>query len=228
MLKSNFFKTIIAILTISMFITACDKDDDPINDKPGNNDGDPTTTEKVKTVKDVDVKDYTKWHYFSFAENEVIGSGEADPAKGDDAKWHDRKDWDIAFHRNNIRTNSGLSGVGNSGVCLTETEKIEDVKEVPANATFYIDEKAISFMAKSDMPPQFIESNLNIAMNKWVDYNHEEGIWKFYKKNVFLIRTADGKRYVKFKLVKFHNDKDESGHMTFKYQMTEPGSTSFE
>jgi hypothetical protein len=94
---------IIAALT---FVTSCsDDDENPTNSLP-----------ESAEILVLDASAYDTWHYFSFSENKIIGTGSADPTQPDDSTWKERDDWDIAFNRYHIRTNSGTSVKANGGL----------------------------------------------------------------------------------------------------------------
>ena len=57
---------------------------------------------QVDTTITVDASDYNEWIYFSLRDAEVVYI--EDP--------YSSYDWDIAFQRKHIKTNSGLSGIG--------------------------------------------------------------------------------------------------------------------
>ncbi len=215
MFKTNFFRFLMLALSVSILVSSCDEEKTP--DKPSN----------IKTIKDKDVRDYGKWYYFSFATGDFVGEGIAvkdtiSPIS--DSAWAERTDWDIAFHRNNVRTNSGLSGKGQGGVLPLTIKDMDDVKEVPAG-DFVVDAETHRFIAVEGMPPLFSTSSVCKKMNKWADFDHDTMAWYIDKerKGVFIVRTADGK-YVKFQFVNFLNDKDESGYLSFKYIYQANGS----
>lgn len=57
------------------------------------------------------------WTYISLKDSATVGFGQIGDSL-DDANWHDRTDWDIAFSEYGIRTNSGTSGIGNGGLTV--------------------------------------------------------------------------------------------------------------
>ncbi len=217
MFKTNVSRVFILLLGVALFTTACEKDKD--NPKPK-----PATVYEVKTVEDYNVKDHTKWYYFSF-DNGFVGEGSATPADGDDSLWMARMDWDIAFHRNNVRTNGGMSGNGQGGVMILNTNDFESVTQVP-EGEFVVDTIYTKFMNTPDMPPVYITSTLNEEANSWANYNHDEGAWLLEKRNVFVIKTANGK-YAKLQFLNFLNDEDASGYMTLQYVYAKDGGTTF-
>lgn len=217
MFKSNLFRVVILCLGVALYTSSCSKDDDP---KP-----EPSSVElEVKTVQNQDVSDYGKWYYFSFTTGKVVGEGSANPQDGDDAAWKERTDWDIAFHRNNVRTNGGVSGNGQAEAMALESEDIEAVKEVPEGA--FVADVNGEILPEFVMPPEYVESGLNSELNEFAKFEHETMAWSMAKTNVFIVKTADGK-YAKLQFVNFLNDKDESGFLTFKYVYQADGTMIF-
>ena len=67
--------------------------------------------EEIITI-DIDSSSYDDWVYFSLELGEIVDILESE----------DSMDWDIAFKRNNIKTNGGLSGVGNGCAIIDNTQ----------------------------------------------------------------------------------------------------------
>ena len=63
---------------------------------------------QIDTVLTIDASSYSNWVYFSFEQAEVI----------DVENPEESMEWDVAFQRKHIRTNSGLSGIGNGGALV--------------------------------------------------------------------------------------------------------------
>jgi hypothetical protein len=182
---------------------------------------------ETKTIEAKDVTPYDKWFYFSFEDDKFVGEGAADPEVGDDAEWANRTDWDIAFHRQNVRTNSGTSGKGAGGILALETEDFDAVKSVDLTtfeADAIVDE---SILAEFVMPPVYVSSSINAVANNWAILDHASKTWSIAKKNVFIVKTAKGK-YAKIQFLNFLNDQDKSGYLTLKYAFQKDGSTKFE
>lgn len=208
MKRMNLFK--IAILAFGLAFFASCGDDDNSTSKPLN----------VTEVKNLDAKDYTQWVYYSFEKGfeTPVGKGEADPEKGDDAKWKERTDWDIAFHRYDIRTNSGTSGKGKGGVIKMEETDLASVTEAPE--TGYI----VDVLGKVMLPKhQFVDGAVCATTKGWAKYIHGEGY--NIKPFILVVKTANGK-YAKIHVKNYLNEKDESGFISFDYVYQADGSTN--
>lgn len=103
---------------------------------------DPTTGQKIKSVT-LDVSAYDKFVYFSFEKGIVAIS---------DEQSEEYEAWDIAFHRTDIRTNSGLSTkIGAKGGAfetpmLLLTQKVE----LPKAELFEVDERFVIAVYHTD------------------------------------------------------------------------------
>ncbi len=177
---------------------------------------------KVESAE-INVEDYTLWYYFSFETGDVVGTGAADPSAADDATWKARKDWDLAFHRQDVRTNSGTSGDGQGGAQKASSSSLSAIKEAPVSG-FAVDD-SVSILPKFVMPPKYVKSAGNTLMSKWATHDHTEG-WSIVDQ-AFVVKTADGK-YAKVKLANFLNEDNESGHITMEYVYQPDGSTTLE
>ncbi len=189
-------------------------------------------TEKVKLSESLiggsfefNVKDRKKWYYYSF-DTGLVGTGSANPADGDDAKWSDRDDWDLAFHNTNVRTNGGTAGKGEAAAIKMSTEKMADVTKAPADG-YVVDDTIKIFLA---MPPTNPSQDVqhvpgNTEMNGWASFAHSSLVWTIHK-NVFVVKTAKGK-YVKMQFVDYLDEDDHGGLMKFDYVYQTDGSMNF-
>lgn len=113
-------KLIIAsCLALSACFVSCDKSKDT-----------PTVTQETVKNAVVNASDYAKWVYFSFEKGAIVELSEAEAKTS--------LDWDLAFHRYDIRTNSGKSGQGQGGAARTTLTDIKAKAMMPQS--FTIDE----------------------------------------------------------------------------------------
>ena len=156
-----------------------------------------------------------KWVYFSFAKNDT----EAIVAPTSS------QDWDIAFRRTTIKINGGTSGPGKSGVTMLRGVNFEDIKEVPVQAQFAIDDTLGNGFA---IPTGSDEG--------WYKYTGEPNHWILaLEDRVFIFRTA-AERYAKLKFVSYYSNgqppaqplQTDSGYYTFKFVYQGNGSMGFE
>ena len=88
------------------------------------------SNETVNSVV-VNATAYDQYVYFSFEQGKVVKT-----AKYDDEAIKKDKSWDIAFHRYELRTNSGLSGEGNGGAYEVGVQDIRQAVTIPAADKF--------------------------------------------------------------------------------------------
>lgn len=204
----------IAILATSALFTSCDKKDDPTSS--------PESMAKRHTQSRA-TKYGNDWVYFSFESGkEVAGINEENRAQ--------RLDWDIAFNRYNIRTNSGTSGKGKGGVIDTGKKQFKEVKNAPESG-YVVDEKAMIMFGFGKMmqggKPEMGESTLNKVLKGAIEIDTSNPPPKYIvSEHVYIVKTANGK-YVKMQVESFHNNKGESGYVTFRYVYQPDGTPKF-
>ncbi|MDR0658035.1 MAG: hypothetical protein LBG18_03735 [Mediterranea sp.] len=173
----------------------------------------------------VDASDYMKWVYFSF-ENGVTGTytaylddnGVADGTvvDGNGYKVNESSfDWDIAIHREDIRTNG-------AGAHNTEKTDLSEVTSVPAGVEYTADVSTtgkvildMSGMMQGNI--KYGPFKLNETLCGWLTKNISVMPPVYAIHNyVYVIRLADGK-YAKIQFTDRTNDTSVSGHITFTY-----------
>jgi len=149
----------------------------------------------------IDAHSYEEWTYFSFSSGSAIEV--SDPANS--------LDWDLGFQRLKIRANCGTSGPGNGGVENMGVIDFDSLTEAPAEG-YAVDEVLTLFPGS----PHEETVSINPEMTDW--YNMTGGMPPTItsKKEVFVVRTADGK-YAKIQLLDYYDKEGHSGFVTFKY-----------
>lgn len=186
---------LLGVFSLSLaFVTSCKKE-------PG--------TEPTTETVTVNASEFSDWQYFSFEKGEVIDLAEV----GDCETSKTKTNWDLAFHRGDIRTNSGVSGSGKGGALLTESTKLDDEIDIPASG-YTVDEEA-EIMIEMGADGYRTQSK-NETLAAWYSSN---GMPPVYVVNdlLFIVKTADGK-YAKVKFLDYTNDEGAGGHVKFTYQ----------
>lgn len=124
--KNKFRFAILLFGVLSAFIiTACSDNNSP---------DDPSQGENTLSVKQVSLSRKTAygndWIYYSLEKGKEVSVSEESHAEN--------TDWDIAFNRYNVRTNSGASGKGKGGALLTNIKDLAACTTVP-QGTFTVD-----------------------------------------------------------------------------------------
>lgn len=169
-------------------------------DKPQPIEGPALTFEDLdKGVTKVTVNATTPdtWVYFSFAKKE--------PQKPTDPK--NSKDWDIAFQRYLVISNSGIHGNGGVEVAIVKDKDLAGVTEAPKEGYLTDKEDSDDELADPDTP-FLVDGN-------WFLYNIREHLLKV-RQRVFVVKATDGKKY-KMQMLKYYDSKGRSGFPTFSW-----------
>ena len=196
-LKSNLMKW--ACLVLALAAVACD------DDKKKGPAGGTTEGERTRTFVSGDYA--SGWKYFSFKKGDFIET----PAKPNESL-----DWDVAFNRYYVKTNSGTSGKGKGG-CIDSEEKNFDAVTADKNAAFTVDDSLniMTTMGKNGKDSFNPEIECE-GSNSWAWYQYKEGVW-YYNHNVFIFRSADGQNCAKVIFDTYKDQMGNSGHITFRY-----------
>lgn len=202
------------LLTGLVAFTSCSKDD---NKTPT-----PIPPQNIaKEVKNLNASDEQKWVYFSFQTGTTV---EVTNPKTTD-------NWDIAFNRYNIRTNGGVSGIGEAEVVNTNSKDFAAVTKAPAEG--YEKDKEVTEYGRprpGQTQPSETKSEKNPVISGTVNKQDSKGWYNYtppkqgentphfeITKYVYVLKTAKGGKYVKIQLTGYTNDKNETGYITFSY-----------
>jgi len=188
---------------------------------------------KLKAVEkevSIDATAYDKWVYFSFEKGAILEQNSPVDAS------IEGKDWDIAFHRWDIRLNSGESGKGEAGAFLLKDKMgktgWDAVVEAP-DGDYIVDTTIAVTKAMGQRGPVKIEVPANTLIT-----GGSEGTWMTFKvmgpgnytseilNQIFVVKTASGK-YAKIWLKQYTNSEKKGGNITMKYAYQKDGSTLF-
>jgi hypothetical protein len=121
-------------------------------------------------------------------------------------------EWDLALRRGKVISNGGASSkLGQAGLIDMGDIDFETVTEVPVGN--YVQD--ISAKTETENP----------VLIKWYNYNYLSHKLTA-KKNIYAVRTADGK-YAKFQFLSFYCDNKEAGCVKIRYVYQDNGSNSF-
>ena len=204
-------KLMLALLGAVVVLSSCKKDSDSYT--PTNTD-DYTPTES-KSVS-VDASAFDKWIYFSFETGAVV----------EVADFTTSLDWDIAFHRSNIRLNCGKSGKGKGGCLSLGKVSFDAVAEVPAEGIYEID-ATMKVVKVYKQPMVEVEEPANVLMSQWVSMSGMGASGPIYtvNDNIYIVRTAKD-RYAKVWLNAYLKE-GKGGFITMKYAYQKDGSRKF-
>lgn len=190
-----------AALLCMAALASCDKNKGKDTD---GNDG--TDTVVSKQMKNLDVSAYDKWVYVSLEDGTSVAKGieEAAPEK-----------WDIAMHRENVKTNEG------SAIMTGETS-FDALTAIPEGSVFMPDELTYTEVVidNSQMMQEIIiydTTEINMVLEDWVTRSGMPPVYSV-QPNVYVVRTKEGK-YAKIQFTSYKGGEtgDETGFATFTY-----------
>ena len=181
---------------VCSLLFACDKNDDG-QTPPG-----------IQSAT-IDVRAYDQWIYFSFEQG--LLDSPTDPTTN--------TNWDLAFHRWDVRTNGGASGLGKGGAYAINQTSFDNIPE-PDAARLVTDEMILTYMQTPDMSGennQRVEVPANTELGQWLTVSMSS-IPPTYTlaNNVFMVRTADG-QWAAVRFTNYMNDRAEKGYASFSY-----------
>ncbi len=196
----------IFLFPIVLILTGCSKDDPE----------EPAPALEVKSVK-IDARSYSDWVYFSFEKGTTIEINKENFNKS--------LDWDIAFHRNDVRLNCGSSGQGAGGAVKTQAKSLSEVSTAPS--TGYIVDAVKSIMVKFTLPVPIFEDQPANNEIEWlnVDTSNPPPVYTLYD-HVYVVKTAAGK-FAKIKFANYLSDKNETMVISLDYVYQPDGSPRF-
>jgi len=189
------------IIAVVLIFSACKKDDnDPILSQ----------TFEVKATSS------TAWKYFSFAKNDTIVVADPDNST----------EWDLAFQRYRVRTNSGLSGNGLGGAANSYKKGqsgFDALTAVPDTSTFVVDE-TISVAVVMGYQDYIV----NPLLYTWFSLEFSaQGTQILPTDYVYIVKTSSGK-YAKVWFQSYYSTTNQSGYVTFQYKYQPDGSKNLE
>ena len=147
---------------------------------------------------------------------------------------YDRLDWDLAFCGYHMRTNSGTSGCGKGGAVdlgYGNYDKWTSLSQLSANSNWVTDTDSDVYVtySQSDWSHYLVIHHMDLNENPWFDPNSGpqrkltsanklldncislSGPPMSYDPSyhVYVVRTADGKRYFKLMIVSWYNTNSE-------------------
>ena len=166
---------------------------------------------------EVDATDGDTWQYYNLTENKLVGSGAENET--DNAAWAARTDWDIAFKKYKIRTNSGAASSTDAkgGVyTFAETEKYESINALPADAVFATDE-AVTEEGMGGVTTTVI-SPATVILFKLDEEGDKLMPPVYLQAPVYAFRSADGTKVFKTLFTQYKDADNVTGKIMFDYK----------
>lgn len=198
-MKKLRFKNAILIIVALMIFSACEEDE---KNDPG--------TETITTM--VEATSYTDWVYYSLPESKVVDV--TDPKTS--------TNWDLAFMRNHLRTNSGSSGNGAGGAL--DAGVVDFDSYILAPETGYAVDDSIRAFDFASM--EYHKVAANTVLETWGTFTEDMPPVLEPANKAFVVKTALGK-YAKIIILNYYGN-EGSGYITFKYLYQADGSAKLE
>ena len=169
----------------------------------------------LPTIYSIDASSYDNWVYFSFELGMAVDVFEPDSSM----------DWDVAFKRNHIKTNGGLSGVGDGCGIVDSTqiwtiESFSLTSQIPDNMVCEEDDiiegNIFTYQGCYSPETHFFEDcikNPSLDFWGWFDDSYYFNLNGYQ----FFVRRANGD-YVKFWPISYRNNNGETGKISIAYQ----------
>ena len=160
----------------------------------------------------IDATSYSDWVYYSFSSHSILDcDNEGTICAGDE-------DWDIAFQRKHMRTNSGLAGLGNGGAYVDSsavwTEDWASVHQIPDNAYWYQDTLFNDFY---DLQTHtYVEGVKNPALNSWGWFDETFSLNP--TNYTMFVKCANGQDAVKFWAYDYYLNTRVGGVISIRYE----------
>ncbi|PIE87499.1 MAG: hypothetical protein CSA01_00395, partial [Bacteroidetes bacterium] len=166
------------------------------------------------TTKTFDARAYDKWVYFSFDKGEEV----------EITDFQNSMEWDIAFHRFDVRVNCGTSGPGQGGSISMGQVNFDAVKTAPTEG--YSLNDSISIITEEGNWTNPVTVPGDTIVGKWLYFTGPPPQYNITN-DIYVIKTAEGK-YSKIWLKDYYNDNSQSGFVTMQYFYQKDGSTTLE
>lgn len=202
----KFCKFAVAAAILSAGFISCSKEDSGKNEDPA----------KKSVV--IDTRAYDKWTYFSF-EKGIIGT-----YTETEFDYKNNTEWDLAFHRWDVRTNGGESGKGRGGAAESTYGSLNTASWSvhPSQFRYITDTQIKTYMKAPDMNSesgmdQRVSVPANTELAKWMTVTMTT-IPPSYtlSRKAYVVQTASGKTAVVL-FTNYMNEKAEKGYVNFDY-----------
>ncbi len=150
---------------------------------------------KTGTTVTVDARDDSAWAFFDFSQGQVIDTS------------MDAPDWQLAFQRTTLLTNSGITNTSGPSGAVNLGEVDFDGAQLPGGAVFIVDELDDAGDAG------------NAAISDWYNYQFINHVIEA-KRNVYAVR-ADDSSVALVRFDSYYCDDGSPGCVTFVYRLVD-------
>ena len=194
-------KNKIICLAFILFLISCDKKDDIINPNVS-----PIGNEEL-----IDATSYTNWKYYRFTDStlqELIFFF-GDP--------ENNLNWDIAFQRNHIKTNSGTSGIGEAGAYMDSSSiwdgsTFNNFSDDVTDYNFLQDTLVNTFY--NLQTHTFTEGSTNPVLDTWGIIDTLNNYTMNISNSKYIVRSANGDKFYKLWVYDYYSENSQSGYVS--------------
>tara|TARA_B100001741_G_C16515512_1_gene582012 strand:- start:258 stop:953 length:696 start_codon:yes stop_codon:yes gene_type:complete len=164
----------------------------------------------------IDASSYNDWIYFSFELDSILIINHPEESL----------DWDIAFKRNHMKTNGGLSGQGSSCAIVDTSKSWSDdslmmINEIPnfeCQFDSIIEGDIFTYQGCYNNSTHLFEDCVkNPALDNWGEFNDS---YYFEVNNYQLfVKLANSDNYVKLWPKNYYDSNNESARISLSYQL---------
>ena len=147
----------------------------------------------------VDATDREQWALFDFNEGRLVDASLSSP------------DWDLAFKRTDLLTNSGVTNPASDGGAVDLGEILLEEAAVPAGVRFVSD-----LLGGDDQ-----DEPTNPEISGWYNYSFVTHTVRA-KDNTYLVRTGEGRDAI-VRFDSYYCDDENPGCITFRYRLVPAG-----
>ena len=203
-MKKTLLTLLIATFALISIFTSCDEEDNLIPANVG--------------IITIDASEYGSWVYFSFEKDTIV----------EITNYQTSLDWDLGFHRSDLRVNCGKSGIGKGGTIATGTTNFDEITIAP-ESNYSLNDSIEIAVDIASFPPLMETVPGDTVLTKWIEmtYGNANGPEYSYSNEIFVIKTAKG-NYAKIWLKDYFNDEPRSGFVTLKYSYQSDGSRNLD
>lgn len=163
----------------------------------------------VTTTTTIDATNAATWTYLRLQDGSFVTSSD---------------NWDLAFKRYKIATNSGVSGSGSGGACDTLKTDFASVGPADTGCTFTLDTSLLFPVPIAPPCPAgqteqdgacYLPDKANAAVQDWYAYDGSTHLITS-NRSVYVIRGSNGNTYYKLQLLDYYTG-GASGMITVRF-----------
>ena len=196
----------ITFLAITLFLICCDSDNNIAN----------TNVSPIGNEELIDATSFTDWNYFQFTDSTLreVTFYFADP--------NNSLNWDIAFQRNHIRTNSGTSGIGEAGAQMDSSltwdgNTFNNFNDDVVNYNFMQDTLVNTFY--NLQTHTFTEGTTNPILDTWGVIDTLNNYTINISNNRYIVRDANGNSFYKLWVYDYYSENNQSGYVSLIFDI---------